>query len=172
MLAAVCLTHVAALPLPAQSVRWGPFAGLIMPVGNYGDLDNMGFVGGLGVNKWFPGGMLGARVDASYGQTPHDDAVIPGGGNTKILAGVVSALFALAPETASMRPVVSGGIGLFNVDGGGGSETKVGFRGGLALSFRMGTGAMRVVVATSYTSVTTDPSMEYVPITVGLSFGR
>jgi hypothetical protein len=172
VVAALCLMHVAALPLSAQGVRWGPYAGLVMPIGNYGDLDKLGFVAGLGVTNWLSGGMIGIRVDGSYSQTSHDAAVVPGGGNTKMLGGMASAVFALGPATASMRPVVTGGIGLYNVDGGGGSETKIGFGGGIALLFKMGPGSTRLVVATRYTSVTTNPSLDFVPITVGLSFGK
>ena len=163
-----CFAHFAALPLSAQGVRWGPYAGLLMPIGDYGKLDKMGFVAGLGVTNWLTGGMIGIRVDGSYSQTSRD----VGSGNTKMLGGMASAVFALAPATASMRPVVTGGVGFYNVDGGGGSETKIGFGGGVALLFKMGTGSTRLVLATRYTSVSTNPSLNFVPITVGLSFGR
>jgi hypothetical protein len=166
--AVACLAHFAALPLSAQ-LRWGPYGGLVMPMGDYADLDKMGFVAGLGVTKWNPGGMLGLRVDGAYHQTSHDG----GGGSTTIIGGMGSVVYALGPASESARPVVTGGIGLYNVDFGGGStETKIAFGIGGAVLVKIGSGATRLVLATRYTSVATDPSLTFVPITVGLSFGK
>lgn len=168
VLAIGCLLLTAPRPAAAQGVRWGPMVGLLMPMGDYADFDNMGWTVGLGVSKWMPTGSLGFRVDGSYSQTPHDG----GGGNTKLIGGMVSVLYGLQPASAPMRVILHGGLGMYNVDGGAASETKIAFGGGVALAFKMGTGNTRLVVATRYTSVSTDPSLTFLPITVGLSMGK
>src|SRR6185437_7585206 len=43
--------------------------GLLMPMGNYKDLDKMGFLGQAGVG--FPVGPVGIRIEGDYGQTSH-----------------------------------------------------------------------------------------------------
>jgi hypothetical protein len=162
-----CLLFVAARSVSAQGVRWGPMVGVLMPMGDYNTIDKMGWVVGLGVTKWMTGGMLGLRVDGSYSTTSHDGFA----GNTKIMGGMASVVYGLAPPDASARPLLTGGVGLYNVDGGG-SETKIGFGFGAAVAFKMGTGSTRLVVATRFTSVSTTPSLTFLPITVGLSFGK
>lgn len=167
VLTVACLVLSAARPVSAQGVRWGPMVGVLMPMGDYGDIDKMGWIVGLGVTKWMTGGMLGLRVDGSYSSTSHDG--FPG--NTKIMGGMASIVYALAPATASARPLLTGGVGLYNVDAGG-SETKIGFGFGAAVAFKVGTGATRLVVGTRFTSVSTNPPLTFLPITVGLSFGK
>ena len=73
--------------------------------------------------------------------------------------------------------MITGGVGMYNVkvDVGSlsGSSTKVGFGGGAALAFKLGTGSTRLVVASRFTTVSTDnASTTFLPITVGLSFGK
>src|ERR1041384_5524059 len=48
VMVAVALCAVAARPAMAQGVRYGVSAGVLLPMGNYGDVDKMGFVGGVG----------------------------------------------------------------------------------------------------------------------------
>lgn len=163
-----CLTLVAVPQVSAQGLRWGVSAGLLMPMGTYNDFDKMGWVVGGGATYWLPGGTLGVRGDVAYSTTKHD-----AGGETKIVGGMASLVYGLGPASASMRPFLNGGIGFYNVDGGGGSETKVGFGIGGGVSFKAGTGGMRVVVATRFTSVSTSgSSLTFLPITVGLTFGK
>jgi len=73
--------------------------------------------------------------------------------------------------------MITGGVGIYNVKadlGGGlsGSSSKVGFAGGAAVAFKMGTGGTRLVVGTRYTTVSTTNKLNFLPITVGLSFGK
>jgi hypothetical protein len=98
-------------------------------------------------------------------------------GNSKIIGGMASVVYALNPATAPARILISGGVGMYNVkiDAGGvsGSETKVGFGGGAAVAFKMGTGSTRLVLGTRFTSVSTSgSSITFLPITVGLTFGK
>jgi hypothetical protein len=172
LVAALCV--VAARPAMAQGVRYGISAGVLLPMGNYGDADKMGFVGGVGATYWLAGQPIGIRGDVSYSQTSHDGGVT---GNSKIIGGMASVVYALNPATAPARILISGGVGMYNVkvDAGGvsGSETKVGFGGGAAVAFKMGTGSTRLVLGTRFTSVSTSgSSITFLPITVGLTFGK
>ena len=167
ILAVGCLTVVAASQVSAQGLRWGVNVGMLMPLGDYNTFDKPGWIVGGGATYWLTGGALGVRGDVSYGTTKHD-----AGGETKIVGGMASLVYGLGPSTASARPFVTGGLGMYNVDGGGGSETKLSFGVGGGIMFKLGTGGMRGVIATRFTSVSTDPSLTFLPITVGLTFGR
>ena len=174
VMVAVALCAVASRPAMAQGVRYGISAGVLLPMGNYGDADKMGFVGGVGATYWLAGQPIGIRGDVSYSQTSHDGGVT---GNSKIIGGMASVVYALNPATAPARILISGGVGMYNVkiDAGGvsGSETKVGFGGGAAVAFKMGTGSTRLVLGTRFTSVSTSgSSITFLPITVGLTFGK
>jgi hypothetical protein len=171
---AVALCVVAARPATAQGVRYGVSAGLLMPIGDYGDADKLGFVGGAGATYWLAGQPIGIRGDVSYSSTSHDG--VGATGSTKILGGMASVVYALNPASAPARIMLTGGVGFYNMDFGSGiaKQTKIGFGGGAAVAFKMGTGSTRLVVATRYTSVSTDGTsrLNFLPITVGLTFGK
>jgi len=160
--------------LSAQGIRWGVNAGVLMPMGDYNKADKPGWIVAAGATNWLPGGMLGIRGDLSYGQTKHDSA----GGSTKIVGGMASLVYGLGSSSASMRPFVTGGVGVYNVKVdvtglGSGSETKVGFGVGGGVMIKAGTGGMRIVIATRFTSIGTSGfSTTFLPITVGLTFGK
>ena len=172
VLLAVMALAVAATPASAQNIRWGVGAGLLMPMGDYGDIDKLGFTGGVGGTYTLPGG-LGIRVDASYGTTSEKSGVTAH--TTKLLGGMASVVYAFG--TAGPKPYVMGGLGLTNakIDVGGtsASETKVAFGFGAGVSLPMGTGGSRLFAETRYTSVSTSgSSLTYLPIVVGISFGK
>jgi hypothetical protein len=51
--------------------------------------------------------------------------------------------------------------------------SKVGFGGGLAVAFKLGLSSTRLVVGSRFTNVsTTGGSTTFLPLTVGLSFGK
>ena len=175
VLAAAGLCVAAAAPARAQgSLRYGVNAGLVMPMGDYNTADKPGFIGGAGATYWLAGLPVGIRVDGSYSQTSHDAGI---SGNTKIAGGMASVVYALMPANAPARPFVTAGLGYYNVkvDVGGtsASESKVGFGGGAGVAFKLGPSSTRLVVATRYTSVSTsNSSTTFLPITVGLTFGK
>lgn len=179
VLAAAGLCVAAAAPASAQApapggFRYGIHAGALLPMGNYADFDKLGWVAGAGGTYWLTGGTLGIQVDGSYSQTAHD--AVPG--NSKIVGGLASLVYGLAPASASARPFISGGVGYYDVkvdDGAGtsASESKVGFGIGAGVSLKMGTSSNRIIIATRYTSVSTSGnSTTFLPLTVGLSFGK
>src|SRR6266545_5379423 len=177
-LLAVALIVVAARPAMAQgSLRYGISGGVLMPMGDYNTADKMGFVGGAGATYWLAGQPIGIRGDVSYSQSSHDEAVSVAG-HTKIIGGMASVVYALNPASAPARILLNAGLGFYNVkfDATGGastSESKIGFGGGAAVAFKLGTGSTRLVVGTRYTSVSTSgSSTTFLPITVGLTFGK
>jgi len=173
---AMALCVVAARPATAQ-LRYGVSAGVLLPMGDYNTVDKMGFVGGVGATYWLAGQPIGIRGDLSYSQSSHDEAVSVAG-HTKIIGGMASVVYALNPATAPARFLLNAGLGFYNVKidatgGGSASESKIAFGGGVAVAFKMGTGGTRLVVGTRYTSVSTSgSSWTFLPITVGLSFGK
>jgi len=172
ILAVMALVVVAARPASAQNIRWGVGAGLLMPMGNYADFDKLGFTGGLGGTYTLPGG-VGIRADLSYGTTGEKSGI--GDHTTKILGGMASVVYAFG--TAGPKPYVMGGLGLSNVKisdpTGSISETKVSFGFGAGVSLPMGTGGSRLFAETRYTSVSTSgSSINFLPIVVGISFGK
>jgi len=166
-LAVGCLAIVAAPQVWAQGLRWGVNAGMLMPLGDYNSIDKPGWIVGGGATYWLTGGALGVRGDVSYGTTKHD-----AGGETKIVGGMASLVYGLGSSSAAARPFVTGGLGMYNVDFGGFSQTKLAFGVGAGVMFKLGTGGMRGVIATRFTSVSLDPAVTFLPITVGLTFGR
>lgn len=181
---AVALCVVAASPVMAQrraaqpaaqgTLRYGVSAGLLLPMSNYNTADKMGFIGGVGATYWLPVGNIGVRGDLSYSQTSHNNSIA---GNTKIIGGMASFLYALNPASAPARWMLTGGLGLYNVKistaTASASESKVGFGLGAAVAIKLGTSSTRLVVGSRFTSVSTSNSAtEFLPITVGLSFGK
>lgn len=170
---ALAMCMCVARPAMAQGhLRYGIQAGLLMPVGTYGDLDKMGWVAGAGATYWLPGtGNIGVRGDLSYSQTKHDAF----DGNDKIIGGMASFVYALMPASAPARIMLTAGLGMYNLKESSSSvsATKVGFGGGAAVAFKLGTSSTRLVVGSRFTSISTEGgSTSFLPITVGLSFGK
>jgi hypothetical protein len=176
VLLAVALCMTATRAAMAQGhLRYGVSAGVLMPMGDYNTLDKMGWVAGAGATYWLPGtGNLGIRGDLSYSSTSHD--VVGATGSTKMIGGMGSFVYALMPASAPARLMLSGGVGFYSIDVGGGApkQNKLGFGGGAALALKMGASSTRLVLGTRYTSVASDGTSRwnFVPITVGLSFGK
>src|SRR6266566_8136478 len=152
---AIALCVVAARPAMAQgNLRYGVSAGLLLPMGDYNTSSKLGWVGGAGATYWLTGGTIGIRGDLSYSQTAFDSAATGFSGNTKIFGGTASVVYALMPASAPARLMITGGVGIYNVKADlgslSGSSTKVGFGGGAALAFKLGTGSTRLVVASRF----------------------
>jgi hypothetical protein len=169
VLLAVMALVVVTSPASAQNIRWGLGAGLLMPMGDYGDADKMGYTAAFGGTYNLPSG-LGIRVDASYGTTSEKDGVTAH--STKLMGGMASVVYAFG--SAGPKPYVTGGLGLHNVkiDEVDVSETKVAFGLGAGVTFPLGTGGNRLFAETRYTSVSTSVKYNFLPIVVGISFGK
>ncbi len=152
---------------PTEGIRFGVGGGLTMPIGTYGDFAKAGWHA-LGVLQ-FPIGQspLHGRVDAMYGQTSHD----VGSGSTTLTGATGDLVYHIGDRASSVRPYILGGVGFYNVDGGGGSESKFAFGAGGGILFSIGT--MHAFLEGRYMSVqTSGNSLSFLPITLGLLFGR
>jgi hypothetical protein len=168
----VALGLAAAAPLraqtnpPAEGFRFGLGLGATMPMGDFGTGDKMG-LNILGVFQTpLGGGPLYLRADGLYSSTAHKDV----SGSTAILGGTASLLYHFSAPNAQARPYVLGGLGIFNVDPGSGSETKVGYSLGGGVTFSLA--GLNAFAEARYMSIqTSGSSATLVPITIGLMFG-
>jgi len=151
---------------PTEGTRFGLGVGATLPMGNYGDVDKLG-VNLLGVLQFSLAATtpVHLRVDGIYSSTAHDGV----SGSTSILGGNVSLLYHFGAPAAPARPYVLGGLGFYNVDAFGSSETKIGF--GLGGGVLFGLGGFNAFAEARYLSVSSGPSLTFVPLTVGLMFG-
>ncbi|MGH9895651.1 MAG: outer membrane beta-barrel protein, partial [bacterium] len=97
---ALVLVAVAAMPAQAQ-VRFGVGGGLLMPTGDYGTVDKMGFIGGVGVVLPIGTAPVAVRVEGTYSQTSHDGI----DGKTKIIGGMASLVYSFTAG-GSVTPYV------------------------------------------------------------------
>lgn len=171
---AVAASLCAAMPLRAQLMpasegfRFGLGVGATQPLGDYGSFDKMG-LNLLGIFETpLAGSPLYLRIDGIYSSTAHDGT--GASGSTSILGGNASALYHFSAPNAQARPYALVGLGIYNVDGGTDSQTKVGL--GLGGGVTFGIGGLNAFAEARYISVkTAGASTAFVPITVGLLFG-
>lgn len=174
----VAVLVCAASPATAQQpkVSYGVAAGLAMPMGDYGDLDKLGFTFGAGASFALGSAPVRLRIEGSWSQTSHDDVGgSPVEGNTKILGGMASLVYPF--QTAgTVKPYVLAGLGYYNVDFeftgvGSADESKVGFGGGAGVRFPLSSASL--FLEGRFMSVSTSgSSTTWVPIIVGISLGR
>jgi opacity protein-like surface antigen len=175
VLAVLAVASVAgAGSLAAQGVRFGIGGGLLMPMGDYKDLDKAGFLVGADGTYWMAGNALGIRLDASYSQTSEKSGVPAH--KVKMIGGLAEIVYAFLTPADQIRPYILGGVGMFNVklvgSGADTSETKVGFGGGAGLAFKVGSGSTRLFVEGRYTSVKSfDVTLPFVGVKAGVRFG-
>jgi hypothetical protein len=154
---------------PTEGIRFGVGGGLTLPIGTYGDFDKAGWHV-LGLIQ-FPIGMspVHARFDAMYGQTSHKSGV--GSGNTTLTGATGDLLYHLGNRASTVRPYVLGGLGFYNIDAFGSSESKFAFGLGGGILFSIGT--MHAFLEGRYMSVqTSGNSLNFLPVSLGLMFGR
>jgi hypothetical protein len=151
---------------PTEGIRFGVGGGLTLPIGDYADFDKAGWhVLGL-IQFPISQSPIHARFDAMYGQTSHD----VGSGNTTLTGATGDLLYHLGNRASTVRPYVLGGLGFYNADFGGASESKFAFGVGGGILFSIGT--MHAFLEGRYMSVQTSPSLNFLPVTLGLMFGR
>lgn len=168
----VAIALCAAIPLRAQLVprsegfRFGLGLGAAIPMGDYGDLDKLG-INILGVFETpIANSPLYLRADGIYSSTAHKGS----SGTTGILGGTASVLYHFSAPQAQARPYVLGGLGIYNVDFGPSSQTKIGYALGGGVTFSLG--GLGAFAEARYVSIqTSGSSLTLVPLTVGLMFG-
>jgi hypothetical protein len=154
---------------PTEGIRFGVGGGLTMPLGNYGDFDKAGWnlVGVLQLP--ISQSPIHLRFDAMYGQTSHKSGL--GSGSTTLTGATADLLYHLGDRAAKVRPYVLGGLGFYNVDAFGSSNSKLAF--GLGGGILFGVGTMHAFLEGRYMSVqTSGSSLNFLPISVGVMFGQ
>jgi hypothetical protein len=152
---------------PTEGIRFGVGGGLTLPIGDYADFDKAGWhVLGL-IQFPISQSPIHARFDAMYGQTSHD----VGSGNTTLTGATGDLLYHLGNRASTVRPYVLGGLGFYNADFGGASESKFAFGVGGGILFSIGT--MHAFLEGRYMSVqTSNSSLNFLPVSLGLMFGQ
>jgi hypothetical protein len=151
----------------AQSARFGLGGGLVAPMSDYKTTDKTGWHVFGKVDIGIPLSPVGVRVDAMYGQTSYQSPLT---GNTKLAGGTADLVWKIPTAVPGFKPYVVGGLGLYNVNRGGGSATKFAWGGGLGTS--IGVGPIHGFAEARYISIQLGGgSLKFIPLTVGLSFG-
>jgi outer membrane protein with beta-barrel domain len=155
-------------PQPTEGIRFGVGGGITLPTGDYGTVDKAGWhVLGL-IQLPISQSPIHLRFDAMYGSTSHKAGF--GSGNTKLTGATADLVYHLGERRASVRPYVLGGLGIFDVSDGS-SQSKFAF--GLGGGILFGVGTMHAFAEARYISVqTSGSSLTFIPISVGLMFGR
>ncbi len=156
-------------------VSIGVGGGLTIPTGDFGDGFKTGWHGLANVGYEMPSG-IGVRGDFYYGQNNIDATGVDG--KAKLAGGLGNILYTFK-SAGTIHPYVMGSIGFMNAKveasagglSGSESETKIAFGGGAGIKFKAGSDAS-IFVEGRYISVnTTDSNTNFIPITVGVSFG-
>jgi hypothetical protein len=153
----------------AQRPRLSLGAGGVMPSGDYGTLDNVGWnlVGALEVGV--PRSPLAIRAAFIYGQTTHQGGSFLTG-STKLSGVTADAVYHIGAPMVPIRLYVLAGAGYYHVGIDGTSESKPAFDAGTGLS--LGLGPMKVFGEARFITVRTSGSaLNFFPVNVGFTFG-
>jgi hypothetical protein len=157
--------------LSAQHRYAGGGAGVVRPMGSFGDVEKTGwhvFATAMGRLS----GVLGFTIDGVFGQMGHQ-AGIPG--HSRV--GGVTANLALffGKEAQRIRPLVMAGAGAYRVnvyvpDVGTGSATEFTWNAGAGLLVSTGSGRQVFIVARYINAGTSPESTSFIPISGGMVF--
>ncbi|HEX5831302.1 MAG TPA: hypothetical protein VFY16_10005 [Gemmatimonadaceae bacterium] len=171
VLAGLTLALAAAEPVQAQdmggtrSVNFGLAGGLSVPVGDVAD----GFKSGyniVGTVGWQPAARAwGLQFDLGYTNLAEDNGFSD---DLSVLSGTGNVVLTVA-NNSGIKPYVIGGLGFYNMDAGGDSETEFGLNGGGGLTFPLG-GISTYVEARFHSIFTEDSNSNYIPIVFGVRF--
>lgn len=151
---------------PTEGIRYGFGGGLILPMGDYGDVAKTGWhLMGL-IQLPISQSPIHLRFDGMYGSNSSKS----GSGSVKLAGATADLLYHLGNRASSVRPYVLGGLGFYNVSNGSSeSDFAFGFGGGILF----GVGNMHAFLETRYMSIqTSGSSLNFLPVTFGLMFGR
>ncbi len=162
----------------AQGVRYGVSAGLLLPVGDYHEIDNPGWIAGADLTYWLASGSIGIRAEGSYSRTgQRPGACCVSDHTTAIAGGMVDIVYAFGTTAKQVRPYLLAGVGVYNVRLSApgfspSSDTKIGFGGGAGVAYRVGGGATRLALESKVTNVAVNGVyFTSISIRVGVRFG-
>lgn len=146
--------------------------GLNAPVGQLGDITDLGYNVTAGLNLGAPAVPVGVRLEASYNGLGYKG----GGGDVRILTGTANAIFNLG--AANDAPYVIAGLGAYNRSSGsstfgyGSGATVVGINGGAGLRFPL-SGLSTFFEARYHVMLGNSAegtNYQFIPITFGIAF--
>ncbi|HXI20839.1 MAG TPA: outer membrane beta-barrel protein [Gemmatimonadales bacterium] len=166
VVAAVIAVAVSASMAQAQSISFGVGGGLTIPTGDFKTGSKTGWHGIANIGYEMPGG-IGLRGDFYYGQ----NKAKVGTNKAKLAGGLANVTYTFA-GAGTIHPYLIGGAGVFNAkDDTGFSETKFAWAAGGGVKFKAGTDAS-IFAEGRYVSVsTTGGKTNFIPLSVGVSFG-
>lgn len=147
-----------------RSVNFGLAAGATLPMGDLGDGYDTGFnvMGTLGLQ---PASLpVGLRFDLAYNSLGSKGAW----DDLRIISGTANAVLTVS-NSGGIKPYVIGGLGLYNLDGGGDGQTKFGLNAGGGLEFAL-SGFNTYVEARFHSVFTDNENSNYLPLVFGIKF--
>ena len=166
-LAAVSSTASAQGAAASNPLSFGVSAGVALPMGDFGNVANLGF-GGAGHVFYGLSEGWGLRGDVSYSTFGFKSPLT---GSASLLGGQVNVTYDI-PMEGGFKPYVLAGISFYNASAGCTgctSESKVGFGGGVGANFAAG-GQTLFVEARYQTVQTSGSSSNWIPISIGIKF--
>ena len=156
---------------PTRAVSFGIAAGATVPTGDLGDFYGTGF-NVMGTLGYQPVAMpVGLRFDVAWHSLGlNDDFDFEDADDLRIISGTANAVLSVS-NTGGIKPYVLGGVGLYNYDAGGDSETKFGLNGGGGLEFQLA-GFSTFLEARYHHAFTDDDegAVQFIPVVFGVKF--
>lgn len=171
LIATALLLTGAAAPAAAQARGYIGFgAGVSIPAGTFADSFKLGWLGQVVAGITGPSGVLGGRIDGTYGQNSVKGT---GSGHLSLFGANADLVWTPGKRPAKAHPYLLGGVGFYNSkpSGVGTSQTKFAWNAGAGLQVHTGN-RMDFFAEARYISVqATGGNLNFIPITVGLRFG-
>lgn len=179
-LVAFAFVAAATTSVAQAQVGFNVGGGLSMPLGDFGDIADMGFHGMAGV-AFQPASLpVGIRIDGMYSMFGgSEDAFGDADVGTRIISGTANAVYMFqTSEMSTFHPYLVGGLGLYNTGLTGDdvpdildeTSTDFGINAGAGFNFAAGE-SINLFVEGRFHNIFADESVNLIPITVGLRFG-
>lgn len=144
----------------------GVGAGLALPVGNLSDVAKLGWMGQATGGYTSRAGLLGARIDVTYGQNKLKTT-----GSFKLVGATGNVVITPGHRPANIHPYFLAGAGLYHLNSTGGTGvTKVALNGGGGVQFHLGHRS-DLFVEGRFLTIRSDPATNLIPIVVGFRWG-
>ena len=149
---------------------FGVGGGLSLPVGDFGDVANTGWVGSAFGGFTTRGGIFGARADVMWAQ----NGLKAGDGHQRMLGANVDLVLTPGHRPANVHPYFLAGVGLYNgktsVSVGSGDETKFAFNAGVGVQIHTGHRTDVFFEGRLISFRSSDP-LNFIPLVVGVRWG-
>lgn len=142
--------------------------GLGVPSGQFGADANLGWMGQAYAGYTTRKGLLGARLDATFGRNPFGTI-----GGFWTAGGTVNAVFTPGHRPANFHPYLIAGAGAYFVDASGAGssgETAVAFNGGAGVQFHLGHRS-DFYMEGRFLTIRTERAVNMFPVTLGFRWG-